>query len=127
MRVRGALTDEPEVDVFPWQGRILPTENSGGRILHADPAGCWITGPDGIHRIDPRDGVRQIDDTPIAVSGQDLLLIEVLLGPGDLRSSSVLGLLDHRATGIEVELGSRATVAAVALDDGSGSCYCCVT
>lgn len=114
VRVRGPRTDTPEVSAVTWRGRI-----TRGRVPHADPDGCWITGPDGVHRMDLEGNVRRIDDAPasFAVAGDGLLLVRTQLEPS---SATAPRLIDHRGTVIEVELGDRHVTAAVALGDGSG-------
>ncbi|MDQ2722693.1 MAG: hypothetical protein M3Y19_05210, partial [Actinomycetota bacterium] len=48
------LRDGVVVDEITWRGVILTPEQAlhQGRTLHADASGCWIVGPDGVHRAD---------------------------------------------------------------------------
>lgn len=48
-----------------WRGVVLAAEQTReGRRVHADATGCWITGPDGVHRADLDGAVRTVTDEP---------------------------------------------------------------
>lgn len=89
VRLRGTDPDPdappPVVHRYRWPGRIL-TDGYATRRVHADATGCWITGPDGVHRahlhdadrhnVDPHDGevdevggvVEQVDERTVTTA-----------------------------------------------------------
>jgi len=60
LRLRGGVV----VDWVSWPGMVLTGEGPR-RALHADAAGCWITGPDGTVRADLTGWVHVVDETPV--------------------------------------------------------------
>lgn len=61
VHVRGAAV----VGETVWSGVILsPEEVAEGRTVSADAGGCWITGPDGVHRADLDGTVRTLAEEP---------------------------------------------------------------
>lgn len=122
VRVRGPLTDRLEVTEFWWAGQILDTEHSRGRRLHADPAGCWVIGPDGVHRADADGSVRKVSDQSgwLAAAHHGLLLIQVHLEPGNPHGPVAVRLITPAGPVTDVELIDRAIEAAVPTGDEPG-------
>lgn len=115
VRIRGALTDGPEVIEYSWPGRILDSEAGRGRALHPDPEGCWITGSDGIHRADNGGAVQQVRDesTWLTAAHRGVLAVQVHFELGHVRTPMALRLVDPAGTVAEVELTERSVQAMV--------------
>jgi hypothetical protein len=64
-----------------WPGGVLAADRDGERTLHADAGGCWLTGPDGVHRCDADGPVTRVDEAPVGpAAGHDGTLATVVLG-----------------------------------------------
>jgi hypothetical protein len=105
MRIR----NRREVTVFSWAGRILDSHLAPGRRLHADPDGCWITGPDGIRRLDSDGTVRLVREecTWLAVTNRGTLAAQVLLEPGNPHTPLAVRLVDPSGAVTDVPLTDR--------------------
>lgn len=104
---------------FAWPGRILSAEESRGRRVHADAGGCWITGPDGVHRCDGV-GVRTVLEGhvwPAAAAG-GVLAVQVDLDPGDPHARQALRIV--RPSGAIVDVASPDRAASSLASDGDG-------
>lgn len=78
-----------------WRGVVLaPEQLRDGRGLHADATGCWVTGPDGVHRADLDGTVRTIREertSATATTTAGLLAVRVLAAEKDGTGSSGAG------------------------------------
>jgi len=116
VRLRGSEL----VDVHRWPGGILPADLDGGRVLHADADGCWITGPDGVHRCDRAGPVRRVDDAPawLSAAHRGTLAAVAVLDPGDPRGRTVLRL--HTRDGAVTEVPAVADRVAALVTTSAG-------
>ncbi|MCD2190959.1 hypothetical protein [Actinomycetospora soli] len=133
LRVRRPLDAHPEITEYPWPGRILDPGHGERRSLHADHDGAWITGPDGIYRIDHTDNgredndregtVRLVDDGPawvLAATNREALLTVLRLDPGDPHTPLVLRLITPNGDRRDTTLDDQSVAAATEAEDGAG-------
>ena len=105
------LRDHAVADVITWPGVVLGSEQSvPGRVLHADATGCWITGPDGIIRVDLDGTIRVLRDepaAPTAATTAGTLAARLTLEPDHPRSPTALVLLHPDGSNIDVPTPGR--------------------
>lgn len=114
------LHDQATITEFGWPGGILTEDHGRGRQLFADDAGCWVTGTDGVHRLDPDGVVRQVHTGHVwlaaAVGGT--LAAQVLLEPDEPHSRTAMQLIDPAERITDVPMGDRQVNRIAVVDDG---------
>ncbi|MPQ97110.1 hypothetical protein GB931_04045 [Modestobacter sp. I12A-02628] len=98
------LRDRRLTTELRWPGAVLDPGRSRGRRLLADAAGCWLTGPDGVHRLGPDGSVRQVSDTPVwtSAAAAGTLATHLPQRPGDPLGPHVLRLWSPAGTTLDL-------------------------
>ncbi|MGH8922178.1 MAG: hypothetical protein ACRD0H_28210, partial [Actinomycetes bacterium] len=114
------IRDRTEATAYRWPGRILTADEAGGRKLHADPRGCWVTGPDGIRRCDQHTTVHLMSEQRVwqAAANAGILAAVITLEPGNAHSPDALVRVEPSGAVTDVALADHHVTSLVGAGDG---------
>lgn len=87
LRLRGGVV----VGEMTWPGAVLALADAWeARGLHADATGCWVTGADGVHRVDLDGTVHMVHDGPARTSSATSAALLAVVVPAEGNQAQTL-------------------------------------